>query len=187
MEENIVVSGEIGAVATVNGQKLTNLASFNFLGLLNDKDIKEKAISIQKEYGVGTCGPPGFYGTLDIHLQLESLLAKFLGAESAIIYSQAFSAVSSVVPAFLKKGDIIVYDDGINFALRKGIEISRSIAVPFKHNNMEDLERVLNQIVEKNKKEKLVRRFIIVEGLYQNFGDICPLPEIVNLNNCRYL
>ena len=58
--------------------------------------------------GVGSCGPPGFYGTIDVHIQLEKELSEFLGVEGAIIYSQGFSCISSAIPAFAKRGDIIV-------------------------------------------------------------------------------
>lgn len=95
---------------------------------------------------MGTCGPCGFYGTLDVHLQLEKELARVLGTESAIVYAQGFSAVSSVVPAFSKRGDILVADECINMALVKGIQISRSRIHYYKHNDMEDLERILHQI-----------------------------------------
>lgn len=66
------------------------------------------AIDTVKKYGVGTCGPAGFYGTLDVHLKLEKELARILGTESAIIYAQGFAALGSVIPAFSKRGDIIV-------------------------------------------------------------------------------
>lgn len=61
-----------------------------------------------RTYGVGTCGPAGFYGTLDVHLKLEKELTRVLGTESAIVYAQGFAALSSVIPAFSKRGDIIV-------------------------------------------------------------------------------
>jgi serine palmitoyltransferase len=129
-------------------------------------------------------------------LQLEKRLAQFIGAEEAIIYAQAYSTISGVIPAFSKRGDIlIVYvidfpfthlkvhrDEGVSFAIQKGVQISRSTVRHFKHNDMEDLERVLSEVQkdERYNRRPLTRRFIIVEGLYQNFGDIAPLPELVN-------
>lgn len=85
-----------------------NLATMNYLNLLASDTIRQKAIATLKEYGVGTCGPPGFYGTLDIHMQLERDIARFLGTDEAIIYAQDFSAISSVIPAFAKRGDVLV-------------------------------------------------------------------------------
>ena len=80
----------------------------NFLGLMNRESIKEKAITALRKYGVGSCGPPGFYGTIDVHMELEGRIARFLDTESTIIYSQGFSTISSAIPASCKKGDIIV-------------------------------------------------------------------------------
>lgn len=95
-------------VKTASGQELINMAAPNYLGLANTERSKKTAIDTVRVYGVGTCGPAGFYGTLDIHLKLEKELARVLGTEAAIIYAQGFAAVSSVIPAFSKRGDILV-------------------------------------------------------------------------------
>ncbi|CAO3573947.1 unnamed protein product [Mortierella alpina] len=168
------------------GKNLLNLASSNFLGYITNEDIKQKAIDTLHNYGVGSCGPPGFYGTLDVHINLEKDIARFLGTESAIIYAQGFSTISSVIAAFSKRGDIIVADDGCNFAVQKGTQISRSNIKWFKHNDMADLERVLESIqkeTKSSKKRPLTRRFIVTEGLFQNYGDMAPLDKIMELKN----
>lgn len=177
------ISGPAGLFVTLVGRtdSVINASSFNFLGLLNLERIKDASIGALRKYGVGSCGPPGFYGTLDIHLDLEAKISKFLRTESAILYSQAFSAVSSVIPAFSKRGDIIICDDGIHFPLQKGVQISRSNVYYFKHNDMKDLERVFNHVHNLYLKKPLTRRFVVVEGLSMNHGDICPLPQVVEL------
>lgn len=91
-----------------DGMKLLNWSSANFLGLHNNQEMKTKCADIVKGYGVGTCGPSGFYGTIDVHLDLQKELSRIFGTEGAIIYAQGYSAVASVIPAFSKKGDIIV-------------------------------------------------------------------------------
>ncbi|KAF9896114.1 serine palmitoyltransferase component, partial [Lobosporangium transversale] len=119
-----------------------------------------------------------------VHIELEKDIARFLGTESAIIYAQGFSTIASVISAFSKRGDIIVADDGCNFAIQKGTQISRSVIRWFKHNDMEDLERVLESIrleTLAHKKRPLTRRFIVTEGLFQNYGDIAPLDKIMEL------
>lgn len=180
-----VLEGQFGVhQKTLDGQTLLNIASFNFLDMLNSEKIKNKAIETVRTYGVGTCGPTGFYGTLDIHIQLEKELAEFLGTEAAILYPQGFSTISSVIPCFSKRGDLIICDDGINFSIQKGVQISRSIVRYFKHNDTTDLKRVLEEVRKEDMKtpNRLVpRRFIIAEGIYHNTGDICPLPEIIRL------
>lgn len=122
------------------------MASFNFLGLLNNEEIKESALSALRKYGVGSCGPPGFYGTLDVHIELEKSIADFLNVDASIIYSQGFSCISSAIPAFAKRGDYVVVDDACGLAIQKGVAISRSNVSYFKHNDMKDLENLLISI-----------------------------------------
>lgn len=132
-----------------------------------------------RTYGVGPCGPPGFYGTQDVHLRTEADIASHLGTESCIVYAQAFSTISSVIPAFSKRGDIIVADKAVNYSIRKGIQISRSTVRWYEHNDMADLRRVLERIIKEQGKKPLTRRFIITEGLSENIGDVVNLPELV--------
>lgn len=166
-------------------KEFLNLASYDFLGMCDRKDIHDSAIVALRKYGVGACGPPGFYGTLDVHIQLEQYLARFIGTEGAIIYAQAYSCVSGVIPAFSKKGDILVVDEGVSFSIQKGVQISRSTIRYFKHNDMQDLEKVLAEVQKDDKlhRRPLTRRFIVVEGLYQNTGNIVPLPKLMELKN----
>jgi serine palmitoyltransferase len=167
----------------VNGKQVINLATSNFIGLLSNTHIKDEALKALRYYGVGTCGPCGFYGTFDVHMQLEKRIAELLGTEQAIVYAQAFSAVASIVPAFAKRGDIIVCDEGIRFALQRGVQISRSTIKYYKHNDMDDLERVLKDVYERDQRKggKVTRRFILTEGLSEYYGDVCPLPKMVEL------
>ena len=164
---------------------MTNLASYNFYNFVSNENLKERAIQTLRTYGVGPCGPPGFYGTQDVHMKIEADIAAFLGTTACIIYAQAFSAISSVIPAFSKRGDIIVADKAVNYAIRKGIQISRSAVRWYEHNDMEDLQRVLARVTKEQAKKPLTRRFIITEGLFENVGDMVDLPKIVSSENCR--
>ncbi|XP_051540978.1 serine palmitoyltransferase 1 isoform X1 [Myxocyprinus asiaticus] len=180
-----VVTGPPSHKIIVNGKECINFASFNFLGLLDNERVKSKALMSLKKYGVGTCGPRGFYGTFDVHLELEERLAKFMRTEEAIIYSYGFATIASAIPAYSKRGDIIFVDEAACFSIQKGLQASRSFIKYFKHNDMEDLERLLKeQEIEDQKnprKARVIRRFIVVEGLYINTADICPLPELVKM------
>ncbi|ORX49796.1 PLP-dependent transferase [Hesseltinella vesiculosa] len=185
LEKTPLIVGAQTPKTKVNGyaKPLMNLATTNYFNFVGSELIREKAIDTLKEYGVGTCGPPGFYGTLDVHMQLERDIARFLGMDDAILYAQGFSTISSVIPAFSKRGDLLVVDDGVSFAVQKGVQISRSNIRWFKHNDMNDLERVLNEVHKdtlRNKK-RLTRRFIVTEGLFANQGDIAPLPQLIDL------
>lgn len=174
---------------TLRGQKeeVLNLASSDFLGLSKLESFKEKAKNALDKYGCGACGPRGFYGTIDVHLEFEKMLAEFMGTEEAICYSDGASAVSSCIPAYSKRGDLLVVDEGVGEPIRTGVNLSRSTVHYFKHNDMEDLNRVLKKIVDNDKKYKRnalqQRRFIVVEGLYRLSGDLCPLPDIIKLKD----
>ncbi|KAH0510096.1 Serine palmitoyltransferase 1 [Microtus ochrogaster] len=179
-----IVSGPPTHNIVVNGKECVNFASFNFLGLLANPRVKAAALASLKKYGVGTCGPRGFYGTFDVHLDLEERLAKFMRTEEAIIYSYGFSTIASAIPAYSKRGDIVFVDSAACFAIQKGLQASRSDIKLFKHNDVADLERLLKEQEiedEKNpRKARVTRRFIVVEGLYMNTGTICPLPELID-------
>jgi serine palmitoyltransferase len=98
----------VGKKVLIEGKEVLNFASYDFLGMANDRKFEKAAIDIIRTYGIGTCGPRGFYGTIDVHLDLEKSIAEFLGTESAIIYSYGFSTVASAIPAFSKKGDVLI-------------------------------------------------------------------------------
>ncbi|KAJ3206479.1 serine palmitoyltransferase component [Dinochytrium kinnereticum] len=184
LEKLPVITGPAGPkVKLADGKERINLASFNFIGAMNKDAIKDKAVDALRKYGVGSCGPPGFYGTIDVHMELEAALARYVGAENAIIYSQGFSTISSVIPAFAKRGDILVIDDACSLSIHKGASLSRSVVKFFKHGDMKDLESVLEriQVDSIRKKSPLTRRFIVAEGLSENYGDIIDLPRLVEL------
>lgn len=86
-----------------------------------------------------------------------------------------------MIPAFSKRGDIIVADKAVNYAIRKGIQISRSTVRWYEHNDLEDMQRVLEKVVKEQAKKPLTRRFIVTEGLFENIGDMVDLPKIVCL------
>lgn len=101
------------------------------------------------------------------------------------MYADSIACVSSVIPAFCKEGDLIVCDEGVHFGVQQGLQLSRANILYFKHNDMDDLESVLLTIREKDAKRtgnnKPTRRFIVVEGIYRNYGDLAPLRRIVAL------
>ncbi|EGO01287.1 hypothetical protein SERLA73DRAFT_179434 [Serpula lacrymans var. lacrymans S7.3] len=180
-----VISGANGPKAKIlsTGKTVTNLASFNFTGLAGNEQIKQHAIDTLRKYGLGSCGPPGFYGTLDVHLDLERDIAEFLGTEASILCSQGFSTISSVIPAFCKREDFIVADRAVNFSIQKGIQISRSTVRWYDHNDLKSLEDALQSVEKERKKRKmpLTRRFIITEGIFERDGEMVDLPKIIEL------
>ncbi|KAI9452056.1 serine palmitoyltransferase [Lactarius psammicola] len=182
-----VVSGANGPRPKLanTGKQVLNLASFNFTGLAGNETIKERAIETLRKYGVGSCGPPGFYGTIDVHMDLERDIADFLGTEASILYSQGFSTIPCVISAFAKRGDIIVADRGINFAIQKGLQISRSTVRWFDHNDLKSLEDVLLSVEKERRKRRgpLTRRFIVTEGIFEKDGAMVDLPKLIELKH----
>nr|WCZ58475.1 serine palmitoyltransferase 1 [Andalucia godoyi] len=172
-----------GKVVLADGSERVDMATSNFLALGGDKQILDACESTIRKYGVGTCGPRGFYGTVDVHLALEKRLKEFFRMDSAILYSYDFATIASVIPAFAKRGDHIVLDKGLSMAVQVGCELSRSHLTFFEHNDVNSLIAALtavNKSISK-KHQASVRKYIVIEGLYANSGDIAPLKRIVEL------
>lgn len=180
-----IITSKVGRTVVVDGRSCLNLASHNYLGLTELEGTQEAAIGGLRRYGVGSCGPRGFFGTVDIHLELESRLAEFMGVEEACLYSYGFSTISSAIPSYAKQGDVIFADEEVNYAIQMGLLASRSTIYYFRHNDVGDLERLLLEQQERDvadpKKASVTRRFLVVEGIYASTGDVCPLPELVKL------
>ncbi|KRZ21364.1 Serine palmitoyltransferase 1, partial [Trichinella pseudospiralis] len=190
-----MIDSALGKYVTIAGKEYLNFATQNFLGLATDSKIQDSAIVALHKYGVGACGPRGFYGTIDIHLDLEERLSEFMRCEEAVLYSYGFATISSAIPAYCKRGDVIFCDAGVNFAIQKGLQASRSRVEFFEHNNTRDLERLLKIQRRKDisacavhslcgwnpRKARVTRRFIVVEGIYLYYGDICPLVDLLKL------
>lgn len=143
------------------------------------------AIKALRTYGLGACGPRGFYGTFDAHLSLEKALEGFLGVEEVALYSFGFSTIASAIPAYAKRTDIIFADEGVSQAVHEGLIASRSTIRFFRHNDMDHLEELLAaqeaEDVVDPKRASQIRRFLVVEGIYLDYGDICPLARLVDL------
>ncbi|XP_071522645.1 serine palmitoyltransferase 1 [Panulirus ornatus] len=184
------VYGKLGRYLDLgSGEKLLNLGTHSYLNLGERPEVEEAALQCLHKYGVGSCGPRGFYGTTQVHLELEDRLAAFFNCERAVLYSYGFSTSASAIPAYSKNGDIIYADEMVNFALQRGLEASRSRIVYFRHNDMKHLEELLEEQQRQDRKDpkkaNATRKFMVVESIYMNSGEICPLPELVALRK-RY-
>lgn len=179
--------GQNNTVVKVVGDDRPKLSfcARDFLGLSAHNDVHTKAISTIEEYSVGSCGPRGFYGSTRPHLTLEDAIAAFMGVPESISYSDEVATIASCIPAFAKRGDLLVVDSGVNHAVHVGCKLSRSKLLYFKHNDVEDLERVLKAVKahDKSKGDTSLsqRRFVVIEGLYADRGDIAPLRDIVRI------
>ncbi|XP_065342345.1 serine palmitoyltransferase 1 [Cloeon dipterum] len=180
-----IVSGKVGKYIQLGERNCLNLGTNNYLGMIENPEIEKSALECLSHYGVGSCGPRGFYGTTEVHLDLEDKLAEYMKCEEAVVYSYGFSTIASAIPAYAKRSDVIFVDEMVNFAIQKGLDASRSQINYFKHNDMEDLERLLMEQADldrKNpKKAKRTRRFLVAEGIYMNTGLMAPLPKLLEL------
>ena len=179
------VESVLGAYTVVAGRKCVNCATTNFLGIQGDPDITGLCEKAMDKYGVGSCGPRGFYGTFDVHLSLEDRMAEFMGVEDSALYAYDAATISSVIPVCCKKGDRIVADASVNFGIQTGMLLSRSDLHYFDHNDVADLRRTLEELMVKDGKREIkhptFRKYLIIEGIYANSGDVAPLREIYDL------
>jgi len=167
----------------VNGKKILNLVRCNYHGFIGNKDIEKIAIETLSKYGCGTCGPRGFYGTIDQHLRLEETIAKFVGTAACLIFPYGFSTTSSTITTFAGKDDLLIVDKAVSFPIKTGVRLSRAETIYFEHNDIADLKRILKEKKKKDLKTKraITRRFIVIEGVYYNTSDIAQLDKIVQL------
>ena len=142
----------------------SNFDVFN-LGSRYKKEIKETIL----EYGVGTCGPRGFYGTLDLHLDLENKLAELFHKDAAILYSNYFTCIQSVIPSFCKSRNNVFVDVSVSEAIKRGLVLSRSKIHTF--TSLDDLEVQL--------KENFTDQYVICEKMGMNTGKILNLEKLI--------
>nr|WP_300001840.1 glycine C-acetyltransferase [Tissierella sp.] len=164
------------AEITLNGKKVINLSSNNYLGFANHPRMKKAAIEAIEKYGVGAGAVRTIVGNMDIHEELEKTLAKFKREESAFLFQSGFNCNAGTIQAIALKGDIIISDELNHASIIDGARLSRADKAIYKHSDMEDLERVL-----KENKDKYENMLIITDGVFSMDGDIAKLPEIVDL------
>lgn len=161
--------------------KYLNFTSTDIYGFSRDPVIKEIGLAAVDYYGVGSCGPAGFYGNEEAHSKFEKDLAEFLGVERAIMYPQGYGTASSVIACFAKRGDVLVADEFVNMSIQKGMQLSRAKILWYKHNDMEDLEVQLRKGVALHHRGPLPRRFIITEALFETRADSPDLRKVFEL------
>src|SRR5574344_2016835 len=159
----------------MNGKKVLMFGSNSYLGLTNHPKIIEAGIAAFKKYGSGCAGSPFLNGTLDIHIQLEEMLADFVGKEKAIVFSNGFNANIGVIPTVISRGDHLILDELDHASIVESRIISYAKNYKFKHNDMNSLEDILKRIPREEMK------MIAVDGVYSMEGDVANLPDIVRL------
>ena len=159
----------------MGGKRVIMLGSNNYLGLTSDPRLKNAAIKAVEKYGSGCSGSRFLNGTLDIHIELERRLAAFVKKEDALVFSTGFQTNLGIISAIVGRNDYIIGDRQNHASIVDACRLSFAKLLKFRHNDMEDLERVLKTIPENKGK------LIVVDGVFSMEGDIANLPEIVRL------
>jgi 8-amino-7-oxononanoate synthase len=173
---HVLTSGQ-DTVVTMEGRKTIMLGSNNYLGLTADPRVKEAAIKAVEKYGSGCSGSRFLNGTLDLHIDLEQALARFLQKEDCVVFSTGFQSNLSIISAIAGRNDYILSDNTNHASIVDGTRLSFARTLKYKHNDMDDLERLLEHCAADEKCGIL----IVTDGVFSMEGDICDLPSIVRL------
>jgi len=158
----------------VNGKKMIMTGSNNYLGLNNHPQVKKAAIDAIKKFGTGCSGSRFLNGNLTLHEDLEIKLAKFFHREAALVFSTGFQTNLGCISSLSGREDVVIIDRWDHASILDGCRVSFGDVKKFRHNDMEDLERILIQESDKGK-------LIIVDGVFSMEGDVANLPEISRL------
>lgn len=166
------LSDSEGVTATFEGKDVVMLGSNNYLGLTTDPRVRAAASDALHRYGTSVTGSRFLNGTLELHLELERRLARFVNMEAALVFSTGYQTNVGTITALISKGDYAILDKEAHACVVDGVMMSRGEMKRFKHNDVEDLERVLSQLPED------AGKLVVVDGVYSMGGDLAPLPEI---------
>ena len=160
----------------IDHKRVLMFGSNSYLGLTSHPKIKEASKKAIDKYGTGCAGSRFLNGTLDIHIELENRLAKYVGKEAAVLFSTGFQVNLGVLSCITGRNDYLILDEYDHASLIDGSRLSFSKVIKYAHNNMADLERKLSILPEEAVK------LIVVDGIFSMEGDIVKLPEIVELS-----
>jgi glycine C-acetyltransferase len=170
------LSSPQGAWLVVDGQRVLNFCSNNYLGLANHPRILQAARQAMEKYGLGPAAVRSIAGTMDLHLELERRMAAFKGVESAITFQSGFNANIAAIPALVGKEDAIISDELNHASIIDGCRLSGGKIIRYAHCDAADLERVL-----KENRAAYPKVIVITDGVFSMDGDIAPLDQIYNV------
>lgn len=173
-----VITGSNGPVIEIEGKKLVNLSSNNYLGLATNQRMIDASIKATEKYGVGAGAVRTINGTLDIHVELEKKLAGFKHTEAAIAFQSGFNCNMAAISAVMNKKDAILSDALNHASIIDGCRLSGAKIIRFEHADMEDLRAKAKEAKESGLYEKVM---VITDGVFSMDGDIAKLPEIVEI------
>lgn len=160
---------------TIDGKRMIMIGSNNYLGLTQDKRVKEAAVKAIEKYGSGCTGSRFLNGTLDIHEELEQRLAQFMHKPACLIFSTGFQTNQGVISVLVGKDDTVVIDRANHASIVDGCRLAFGRTIKYKHNDMDELERIIKELPD----PKSV--LVVVDGVFSMEGDIANLAGIVRL------
>ena len=178
------ITSKQGTEVEMGGHKVLRFGSNAYTGLTGDQRIIDAAKAALDKYGSGCAGSRFLNGTLDLHVQLEKELAEYIGKDETLCFSTGFFVNSGVLAVVVGRGDYIICDDRDHASIVDGRRLSFATQLHYKHNDMDDLERVL-----KNLPHEAIK-LIVVDGVFSMEGDLANLPKIVELKhkyNCSIM
>lgn len=164
-----------GAWLNVDGKKVLNMCSNNYLGLCFDEEMKQAAIDGIRKWGVGPGAVRSIAGTLELHNELERELSIFKKVESTLVVQSGFNANQSVIAPIVSSEDAILSDELNHASIIDGVRLTKARRYVWKHKDVDDLEKQL----ELAKSEGARRMLVITDGVFSMDGDLAPLPQIV--------
>ncbi|NOG46572.1 MAG: aminotransferase class I/II-fold pyridoxal phosphate-dependent enzyme [Calditrichaeota bacterium] len=170
----IPISGNDGPVVKMDNRQILMIGSNNYLGLTQDPRVIEAAISATKKYGTSCSGSRFLNGTLDLHNELEERIAKMMNRESALVFSTGYQTNLGAIATLAHKDDVLIIDRSDHSSIYTGTRASYGATVKrYRHNDMDDLERVISQVDPKKGK------MIISDGVFSMEGDLVCLDRLV--------
>ncbi len=165
-----------GPVVIIENREVIMAGSNNYLGLTAHPKVKEAAIKAIERYGTGCSGSRYLTGTLDLHVELETRLAKFFNREAALLFSTGYQTAQGIIPTLIGRGDYVISDRDNHASIVAGNLMAKGATAEFiryKHNDTEDLESVISRLPEESGK------LIVSDGVFSTYGDIV---DLVGLN-----
>ncbi len=167
-----------GPVVQIEGRKIVMAGSNNYLGLTAHPEVKAAAIRAIEKYGTGCSGSRYLTGTIELHIELERRLAAFLGYESVLLFSTGYQTALGVISSLVSKGDYVISDKENHACIINGCVLAKggfAEFVRYKHNDIEDLEKVLKRIPES------AAKLIVTDGVFSVSGELVHLPELLDV------
>jgi len=165
-----------GSEVTIDGKTMIMIGSNNYLGLTGHPKVVEAAKNAIDKYGTGCTGSRYLNGTLDIHVELEERLAKFINREKVLCFTTGHQSNQGAISAIIGKNDIVFTDRADHASIVDGYRLSFGKVKKYRHNDMDDLERCL-----KAEQDTDAGKLIVTDGVFSMEGDIVKLPELVQL------